>query len=133
MAGYSSSGRKQALNVSQYVANLNTIPDGSAQPQDNDFDIDDELAQFTNTDFIDFDAGNLFEAESQQGLDYDAAAADEKARRENAGNNAKGLDFVHGMPILIPITILLICNGSNSQQTSLSSAAKDYPSRTNRH
>ena len=87
-------GRKPS-NVSNYLANLNTIPsahDVAIQHQD-DFNLDDELAQFTNTEFLDFDGEFPMSA-------YDPAL-EEKARRENAAANnklgGKGMDFVNGM------------------------------------
>lgn len=91
-------GRK-APNVSHYLANLNALPsahDVATQQQD---DFEDELAQFTNTEFLDFDAGDFLE---QPMPEYDPSL-EEKARRENAAANnkigAKGMDFVTGMLI----------------------------------
>lgn len=92
MDGYK--GRK-APNVSTYLANLNAIPsahDVAIQQQD-DFNFDNELAQFTNTEFLDFDAEFPMP-------EYDPTL-EEKARRENAAANsklgAKGMDFATGM------------------------------------
>lgn len=51
MANYN--GRR-GLNFSQYLENLNAIPTGM-DVQDEPFDIDAELALFTNTEFIDFE------------------------------------------------------------------------------
>jgi hypothetical protein len=51
---------RRGPNVSEYVANLNAIPsaqDLQSSSADN-FNLDDELAMFTNTQFYDFDAGN---------------------------------------------------------------------------
>ena len=60
MAGYN--GRR-APNFSQYLDDLNTIPsayDQALQQQQNTFNVDDELAMFTNAEFFDFDNfGNL--------------------------------------------------------------------------
>jgi hypothetical protein len=50
---------RRGPNVSEYVANLNAIPsaqDLQSSSADN-FNLDDELAMFTNTQFYDFDAG----------------------------------------------------------------------------
>ncbi|KAJ5081493.1 hypothetical protein NUU61_009757 [Penicillium alfredii] len=56
MAGYN--GRR-APNVSQYLDDLNTIPSAYdqalQQQQQNSFNVDEELALFTNTEFFDFD------------------------------------------------------------------------------
>ena len=96
MDGYK--GRK-APNVSSYLANLNAIPsahDLATQQQQEDFSIEDELAQFTNTDFLDFDADGYME----QMPDYDPIL-EEKARRDNATANhklsGKAMDYVTGM------------------------------------
>jgi hypothetical protein len=56
MSGYS--GRRgQPVNVSQLLQDLNRIPEPAPQPEDNLPSLDDELAMFTNTNFIDWDAG----------------------------------------------------------------------------
>lgn len=94
MDGYK--GRK-APNVSQYLANLNALPSAHdvATQQQEDFNIDDDLAQFTNTSFLDFD-GDFLE---QPMPEYDTSL-EEKARSENTAANGKiggkGLDFVNG-------------------------------------
>lgn len=96
MDGYK--GRK-APNVSHYLANLNALPSAHevAIQQQEEFNIDDELAQFTNTEFLDFDAGDFLE---QPMPEYDPSL-EEKARRENAAANKKiggqGMHFVTGM------------------------------------
>ena len=91
MAGYNS-GRK-APNVSQYLANLNAIPsahDVATQQEDN-FEITDELAQFTNAEFLDFDAGDFLD----QSMPEFNPNQDEHARRKSgdSNNDAKGIDF----------------------------------------
>jgi len=56
MSGYN--GRRgHPANVSQLLQDLNRIPDPAPQPDDNLPSLDDELAMFTNTNFIDWDAG----------------------------------------------------------------------------
>ncbi|KAI0116326.1 hypothetical protein GGR51DRAFT_501026 [Nemania sp. FL0031] len=56
MSGYS--GRRgHPVNVSQLLQDLNRVPEPAAQPEDNLRSLDDELAMFTNTNFIDWDAG----------------------------------------------------------------------------
>ena len=84
--------------MSQYVANLNTIPSAhdTATQQEDEFDLDDDLALFTNTEFYDFDLGENVE---QPPVDYDPTL-EERTRRGQAGahkNNAKKLGFVNGM------------------------------------
>ena len=91
-------GRK-APNVSNYLANLNAIPSAhdTALQQQDEINFEDELAQFTNTDFLDFDADNFME---QPMPEYDPSL-EEKARRENAAANdkinGKGMEYVTGM------------------------------------
>jgi len=47
-------------NVSQYIANLNTIPPSHAvSPQQDAFPVEEELALFVNADFFDFDIGEM--------------------------------------------------------------------------
>ena len=50
-------GRRHPVNVSQLLQDLNRIPEPATQPDDNLPSLDDELAMFTNTTFIDWDAG----------------------------------------------------------------------------
>ena len=68
-----------------------------ATQQQEDFSFDDELAQFTNAEFLDQDVGDYLE---QPMPEYDPAL-EEKARRENAvANNeigGRGIDFITGM------------------------------------
>jgi hypothetical protein len=47
---------RRAPNVSQYIANLNTIPSVADTAAQQDFgNFEDDLALFTNTQFFDFD------------------------------------------------------------------------------
>ena len=91
-------GRK-GPNVSHYLANLNALPSAHdvTTQQPDDFSIEDELAQFTNTEFLDFDTGDFME---QPMPEYDPTL-EEKARREDAAANhkisGKSMDFVTGM------------------------------------
>lgn len=56
MSGYA--GRRgQPVNVSQLLQDLNRIPEPAPQPEENLPSLDDELAMFTNTNFIDWDSG----------------------------------------------------------------------------
>lgn len=51
---------RRAPNVSQYLANLNTIPSQQDISSQNDIDLgNDGLDLLTNVDFFDFDAGNF--------------------------------------------------------------------------
>ncbi|KAI0809485.1 hypothetical protein GGR55DRAFT_679835 [Xylaria sp. FL0064] len=56
MSGYT--GRRgHPVNVSQLLQDLNRIPEPAPQPDDNLPSLDEELAMFTNTNFIDWDSG----------------------------------------------------------------------------
>ena len=99
MSGYSP---RRAPNVSQYIANLNTIPSAHdiATQQQESFNIEDDLAIFTNAEFFDFELGDSIDPSA--GVDYNADA-EERARRDNAAarrtstsNASKGLGFEHG-------------------------------------
>lgn len=58
-------GGRKGPNVSHYLSNLNAIPSehdlASQQPES--FDFSNDLAAFTNTEFLDFDQGeNVFQS-----------------------------------------------------------------------
>lgn len=57
---------RRGPNVSQYLRELHTIPEQGSAPDDS-FNMDDDLAMFTNTQFLDFDSG--------QNTDYSAPPA----------------------------------------------------------
>ncbi|KAI9712637.1 MAG: hypothetical protein M1812_006817 [Candelaria pacifica] len=86
---------RRGPNVSQFIANLNTIPsphDMAAQSQDGLVEAD--LALFTNTQFFDFDQSNL----DTDLVEYDREQ-EQRARRDNATahkNNMKGMEFMSG-------------------------------------
>ena len=44
-------------NMSEYIAQLNSIPSAQDLESSNNFNLDDDLAIFTNTQFFDFDLG----------------------------------------------------------------------------
>lgn len=94
---------RRAPNFSQYLEDLNTIPspyDQSGQQQNEPFNIDAELALFTNAEFLDF--GHF--GDLNMPLTYDPAE-DEKARQENAGsdknNNVNYLDLLNGKYMML--------------------------------
>ncbi len=94
MSGHNN-GRK-VPSVSQYLANLNAIPSAhDVATQDENFDIDEQLAQFTNVEFLDFDTGGDFLENQIPDFNSDHGA---RSRRQSAGNttvDAKGMDFVN--------------------------------------
>lgn len=88
MAGYNG---QRGPNVSEFIANLNAIPptqDLAGQGPEN-FNLDDELAMFTNTQFFDFDLG--------QDADLQPSTFDFKGQSivtPVAAADPKGLDFI---------------------------------------
>lgn len=44
-------------NMSEYIAQLNSIPSAQDIESSNNLNFDDDLAMFTNTQFFDFDLG----------------------------------------------------------------------------
>lgn len=86
MAAYN--GRR-APNVSQYIANLNTIPsaaEAAAQPDFGGFEADLDL--FTNTQFFDFDMN-----QDVPKLPGDMNFSGEQSRSQQGQD--KGLNFVN--------------------------------------
>lgn len=71
---------RRAPNVSEYIANLNTVPSFELPGQEN-INFDDDLALFTNTEFFDFDMSEL--PAMPQSFEYDQAQ-EQRARRGNA-------------------------------------------------
>lgn len=48
---------RRGPNVSEYIAQLNSIPTAQDIQNSDNFQLDDDLAMFTNTQFFDFDLG----------------------------------------------------------------------------
>lgn len=97
MSGYH--GRR-APNFSQYLDDLNTIPSPydqalqQQQKQQDAFDLDAELALFTNTEFLDFDnlaGGNI--SGNNVSVNYDPAE-DEFPPKDNAHAKDQGMKYV---------------------------------------
>ena len=101
---------RRGPNVSQYIANLNTVPsvhELEAQQQEG-YNIEDDLATFTNAEFFDFDLGSNIE---QPPINYDPSQ-EERARRENVAtkenvNEVTRLDLNSGMFMLISFSAAL--------------------------
>lgn len=79
--------------MSEYIANLNAIPSAQEmQSSQNNFNIDDDLAMFTNTQFFDFDVGNDADLHGEEmtfdGLGGQSVASDSV--------DLKTLDFTNG-------------------------------------
>ncbi|KAF2184304.1 hypothetical protein K469DRAFT_666714 [Zopfia rhizophila CBS 207.26] len=82
MSGYN--GRR-GPNVSQYVANLNTIP-SHLDLLEEPVDIESDLALFTNSEFIDWNAGEFDPSQTLPSFDLEA---EQRARRLNASGAKK--------------------------------------------
>ena len=98
MVGRLRSATMSGVNGRQYIANLNAVPSSHdlALQQQESFNLDDELAKFTNTEFYDYDMAETVDATP---MTYDAAL-EERARRENATahrHNPEGVDCLDGM------------------------------------
>lgn len=98
--------------MSQYIANLNTIPsahDLESQQQE-DYSLEDDLALFTNTEFFDFDArGNI----EQTLVNYDAAqgasTTGENVAAKYNNDDVTGLDLNNSMCTLDFFYITFLC------------------------
>lgn len=107
MAGFN--GGRRAPNVSQYIANLNTIHSPQdMQPDDEAFRLEDDLAVFTNAEFYSFDMEGDPGIE-QVPVNYDPAH-EERARRANASGakNTHKMEFINGLrspPLMIKMIV----------------------------
>lgn len=83
-------------NVSEYIANLNAIPSAADLPNDEEFNLDADLAMFTNTQFFDYDLGEDtdLQATSLRGDGQDGRAV----APDNVDMNS--LEFMNGKHIL---------------------------------
>lgn len=92
MSGY---GGRRAPNFAQYLEDLNTIPspyEQSAQQQSTEpFNIDAELALFTNTEFLDF--GHF--GDMSMPLGFSPAEEEHKAQEEKNVEKPTELDYMH--------------------------------------
>ena len=99
MSNYSG---RHGPNVSQYLRDLNTIsPQDTTNTAEETFNMEDDLALFTNTQFFDFDSGQNtdFQAQPVKG-DVEArhnstASGDVTPAQTNIGD-MPNLDFMSG-------------------------------------
>ena len=85
--------------MSQYIANLNTIPSAHDldSPQQDDYSLEDDLALFTNTEFFDFDAGgNIEQSLANYNPTQDGQARGEDVAVKYNNNDVTGLDLNNG-------------------------------------
>lgn len=93
MAGYN--GRR-APNFSQYIDDLNAIPSPydqalqQQQRQENTFNVDEELALFTNAEFLDFDKFGGLNLPSFDPVE------DKTTHAEAQNDDMKFLEFLNG-------------------------------------
>lgn len=89
---------RRGPNVSEYIANLNTIPSAQEmQSTQENFDIDDDLAMFTNTQFFDFDIGNNNNEIQGDEISFDGLGAQSRASEQI---DMKPIDFANGKQTL---------------------------------
>ena len=81
---------RRGPNVSQYLRELHSIPEQDSA-QGESFNMDDDLAMFTNTQFFDFDSG--------QNTDYNAPPVKPETA-EAAPQQASSEDVIGDMVIL---------------------------------
>jgi hypothetical protein len=78
---------RRGPNVSEYIANLNAIPSAQdIQSSQDTFNLEDDLAMFTNTNFFDFDL-------VVQDGDILGGGADAPAPAASEGTDMKSMDF----------------------------------------
>ena len=100
-------------NVSQYVANLNTIPSPTDAEHNQDVSLDDDLALFTDTQFFDFDMGQFTDV--TEPIEYDLVQ-EQQARRQHAAAKTgldQSFDYTNGkLPdySLFALFIILLLN-----------------------
>ncbi|KAI1820016.1 hypothetical protein F4861DRAFT_93234 [Xylaria intraflava] len=84
--------RGHPVNVSQLLQDLNRIPEPAPQPDDNLPSLDDELAMFTNTNFIDWDSrtphGSAHETSAST-----TTSPTERVSSDTVGGDLSGFDF----------------------------------------
>jgi len=82
---------RRGPNVSEYIANLNAIPSAQdIQNSQDNFNLDDDLAMFTNTQFFDFDVGHAAGLPEEN---FDALGGQSAASETM---EMKPLDFTNG-------------------------------------
>lgn len=87
---------RRAPNVSEYIANLNAVPSAQDLQSSNadNFNLEDDLAMFTNTQFFDFDLGHDADL---QGANYGIDGG-EAHGHDGLGDEVKPVDsFLQGM------------------------------------
>ena len=126
MAGLNN-GRRPP-NVSQYIiATLNTVPSAQevANQEDENFNLEDDLAIFTNTEFFNFDIGDDIE----QPINYDPSQ-EERARRENATahkKNVSNMEFGNSTYSTTRCLLIMLVMSRRSSLRSIETEARLQP------
>ncbi|KAI1445788.1 hypothetical protein F5Y02DRAFT_101319 [Annulohypoxylon stygium] len=93
-----SSRRGQAVNVSQLLQDLNRVPEQPQVSEENLRSLDEELAMFTNTNFIDWDANESQQQQQRQPQEgapsvIDTQVSTSPTEDESLGGELAGFDF----------------------------------------
>ncbi|KAI1388588.1 uncharacterized protein F4822DRAFT_403263 [Hypoxylon trugodes] len=90
-----SSRRGQAVNVSQLLQDLNRVPEPPAVSEENLRSLDDELAMFTNTHFMDWDANESQQQQQQrqQSSNVDTQTTTSPTDEGSMAEDLTGFDF----------------------------------------
>ncbi|KAI0181725.1 hypothetical protein GGR52DRAFT_53064 [Hypoxylon sp. FL1284] len=93
-----SSRRGQAVNMSQLLQDLNRVPEPPAQvSEENLRTLDEELAMFTNTNFMDWDANESQQRQPQPqqaaSVNLDTQSTTSPTEDGNVGGDLSGFDF----------------------------------------
>lgn len=109
------------VNMSDYIATLNTVPDNEMQPNP-DF-LEDDLAMFTNANFFDFDLGQ--DADLQP-TEYMEGRREQQQQQvaPDAVDMKSSLDFIDGKPyslVLLCSALLHLLHPSSSAPSSIAS------------
>lgn len=115
---------RRAPNVSQFIADLNTIPTDLDMPAPNreaGMGMSDDFSLFTNAELYDFDLGDL--SEFNPAADYDPAQ-EERARRLNASafrqENGKPAEVLPNGKTTLISSLLPLCSNSSLLSPSFS-------------
>jgi hypothetical protein len=123
---------RRGPNVSEYVANLNAIPSAQdLQSSSENYNLDEELAMFTNTQFFDFDAGqdsdlHLGPFASSDEPSTAAATAPEK-------ETAAPMDFLQGalaISVFCSVVTLLLLRCRSTLSCSAGTSISDRHTET---
>jgi hypothetical protein len=104
---------RRAPNFSQYLDDLNAIPspyDQAVQQrrQENTFNLDEELALFTNTEFFDFDKFTDLGLPTFDAVEQKSSPVESIADQSTQNADMKFLEFLNGKFLRVYYWILLV-------------------------